>query len=240
MENRHFLVAGGSHGIGFEITRRLVAEGNHVTVLSRTEGELGSLAPSVADKVTHIVFDVTSDDATSFSLPDSLSGFAYCPGSINLTPVKMTKPETMRADFELNVVGAVRLMQHALPAMKSAEHSSVVLFSTVAVGRGIAMHTPVAAAKGAVEGIARTWAAEFAPIIRVNCIAPALTDTPLSERLLANENRRKSMAEMYPLGRIGLAEDIASVAMFLLSDQSSWMTGQVIGVDGGLSHVQKV
>lgn len=239
MNNKSFLVLGGSHGIGFGITERLLRGGGSVVVVSRTRGQLDSLDPALATRMTHCVADVTTDSIDTIELPEQIDGMAYCVGSIGLSPLRMTKAEAMRDDFELNVVGALRMMQRALPALKSAESSSVVLFSTVAVSRGLAMHTSVSAAKGAIEGITRCWAAELAPKIRVNCIAPALTDTPLSERLLSSESKRDAMAAVYPLGRIGHVNDSASIATFLLSGESSWITGQVIGVDGGLSRVQK-
>ncbi|GAA5504896.1 SDR family oxidoreductase [Novipirellula caenicola] len=239
MNDQTFLILGGSHGIGFGITERLLRRGGSVVVVSRTRGQLDQLDPSLAAGLTHQVADVTTDTLDTFTLPERIDGLAYCVGSIGLSPLRMTKAESMRQDFELNVIGATRVMQRALPALKSADSSSVVLFSTVAVGRGLAMHTAVSAAKGAVEGIARCWAAELAPHVRVNCIAPALTDTPLSERLLSSQAKRDAMAAVYPLGRIGHVDDSAAMATFLLSDESSWITGQVIGVDGGLSHVQK-
>ncbi|EMI15682.1 3-oxoacyl-(acyl-carrier-protein) reductase [Rhodopirellula maiorica SM1] len=239
MNDKTFLILGGSHGIGFGITERLLRRGGSVVVISRTRGQLDDLDPSLAANLTHHAADVTTDAIDTVALPDRIDAMAYCVGSIGLSPLRMTKAESMRQDFELNVIGAMRVMQRALPAMKAAESSSVVLFSTVAVGRGLAMHTSVSAAKGAVEGIARCWAAELAPHVRVNCIAPALTDTPLSERLLSSDAKRDAMAAVYPLGRIGHVNDCASMATFLLSDESSWITGQVIGVDGGLSRVQK-
>jgi len=238
MKDKHFLIVGGSHGIGFGIAKRLLAEGSSLTIVSRTRGQIDELDSQSNSRVNHLVADVNGKEFDSLLLPDQLDGMAYCPGSINLSPVRMTKPELLRSDFELNVVGAVRVVQQALKALKSVDQGSIVMFSTVAVSTGLAMHTSVAAAKGALEGIARSWAAEFAPKIRVNCIAPALTDTPLSERLLSNDAKRDAMAKMYPLGRFGTIDDIASMATFLLGDQSTWITGQVIGIDGGLSRVK--
>ncbi len=239
MNDKTFLILGGSHGIGFGITERLLRGGGSVVVVSRTRGQLDSLDPALSTRLTHHVADVTSDAIDTVEMPERIDGMAYCVGSITLSPLRMTKAVSIREDFELNVVGAMRIMQRALPALKAAASSSVVLFSTVAVGRGLAMHTSVSAAKGAIEGVTRCWAAELAPKIRVNCIAPALTDTPLSERLLSSDAKREAMASVYPLGRIGHVDDIASMATFLLSGESGWITGQVIAVDGGLSRVQK-
>ncbi|TWT83849.1 2,5-dichloro-2,5-cyclohexadiene-1,4-diol dehydrogenase [Planctomycetes bacterium CA13] len=238
MDNKQFLVVGGSHGIGFAITKRLLDSGASVTVVSRTVGQLGELDESLASRMNYMAADVTTNEIDSLVIPEQLDGMVYCPGSINLVPLRTMKPALLRSDFELNVVAAVRMMQRATEPLKASTPSSVVLFSTVAVGTGLAMHTSVAAAKGAVEGITRTWAAEFAPKIRINCIAPALTETPLSERLLSNDAKRKAMASVYPLGRFGDVDDIASMATFLLGDESTWITGQVFGIDGGMSRVK--
>jgi 3-oxoacyl-[acyl-carrier protein] reductase len=233
MDSKNILVVGGSHGIGLGIVQRFLAIGADLTVVSRTGDALASLPA-----VEHVALDVTSDDIDTSRLPDRIDGLAYCPGSINLGPIRGLKASAMLEDFELNVVGAVKCLQAALPAMKAAERSSMVMFSTVAVSQGLPMHSSVAAAKGAVEGLTRSLAAELAPKIRVNCIAPSLTDTPLAERLLSSDQKRDAMAQRHPLKRIGQVEDIASIAEFLLSDHSGWITGQVIGVDGGMSAIR--
>ena len=233
MSPKNYVVIGGSHGIGLGIVERLASGGDNVAVVSRTAGGLSELP-----NVVHLQADVTRDEINANRLPDSIDGLAYCPGSINLGPVRGLKPEAMVEDYELNVVGAVKCLQAALPAMKAAGSSSVVMFSTVAVSQGLPMHASVAAAKGAVEGLTRSLAAELAPKIRVNCIAPSLTDTPLAERLLASDQKRAAMAERHPLKRVGTVDDIASLAEFLLTDCASWITGQVIGVDGGMSTVR--
>ncbi|TWU56816.1 2-(S)-hydroxypropyl-CoM dehydrogenase [Rubripirellula tenax] len=233
MSQKNYVVVGGSHGIGLGIVQRLVAKGASVTVLSRTSDHLTELAG-----VTHIAVDVTTDDITGSMMPDSIHGLAYCPGSINLGPIRGVKPETMIADFNINVVGAVKCVQAAMAAMKNAGHSSIVTFSTVAVGQGLPMHASVAAAKGAVEGLSRSLAAELAPTVRVNCIAPSLTDTPLAARLLSSDEKKAAMGKRHPLGRVGMADDIAAMAEFLLCDQSPWITGQVFAVDGGMSTLR--
>ena len=233
MSDKHFLVIGGSHGIGRGIVHRLLRSNEKVTVVSRT------LDPSeVVPGLIHIQADVTKDILDPSSLPQRISGMVYCPGSINLGPVRQLKSESMVEDFQLNVVGAVKTLQAALPGMKAAESSALVLFSTVAVAQGLPMHASVAACKGAIEGLTRSLAAELAPAIRVNCIAPALTSTRLSARFLSSEAKRAAMAEKYPLRRVGEVDDIAAMAEFLLTEQSSWITGQVFAVDGGLSTVR--
>ncbi len=232
MTEKNYVIVGGSHGIGFGLVQRLSEAGHSATVLSRTNEKLAGLKG-----VNHVTVDVTTDEISTDWLPDSIDGLAYCPGSINLRSFRGLKPEVFREDFELNVVGAVKCLQAALSGLKAAPSSSVLMFSTVAVRQGMTMHASVATAKGAIEGLTRSLAAELAPKVRVNCIAPALTNTPLAERFFANEEKAASMGQMYPLKRTGTTDDIASIGAFLLSDQATWITGQVIGVDGGLSAV---
>lgn len=223
---KNILLIGGSHGIGLSLVKRL-HEDHTVYVASRTNDQLGGL------NVEHIPFDATSDELDTASLPDELHGFVYCPGNINLKPFKMMRMDTFEEDMHLNFFGLVKVVKEIMPKM--ADAASMVFFSTVAVGVGMPFHTSVAAAKGAIEGFAKSLAAEYAPKLRINVIAPSLVDTPLAERLLNNDKKKEKMAERHPLKRVGRPEDIADIAVFLLSDNSSWMTGQVIGVDGGMS-----
>lgn len=223
---KNILLIGGSHGIGFEMTKSLVEE-NNVYVASRTNEELGNL------DVHHILFDATTDSLNETQLPDEIHGFAYCPGSINLKPFKMLSVDTFKEDMDLNFFSLINVVKTILPKM--AEGSSMVFFSTVAVGTGMPFHTSVAAAKGAVEGFSKSMAAEYAPKIRVNTIAPSLVDTPLAKRLLNNDKKKELMSERHPLKRYGETADIANLAVFLLSEKSTWITGQVLGVDGGMS-----
>jgi NAD(P)-dependent dehydrogenase (short-subunit alcohol dehydrogenase family) len=224
--NKNILLIGGSHGIGFEMAKSLQKDHN-VYIASRTNEQLSDL------NVTHIPFDVTKDDIETIEIPDEIHGFAYCPGSINLKPLKMLSMDTFREEMELNFFALVKVVKHIMPKMQ--EDSSMVFFSTVAVGTGMPFHTSVAAAKGAIEGFCRSLAAEYAPKVRVNCIAPSLIDTPLAGRLLNNDKKRQLMAERHPLKRVGKPDDISNLALFLLSNKSSWLTGQVLGVDGGMS-----
>lgn len=233
MSQSNLVIIGASHGIGQAIAEQYLSRGGAVHAYSRTRGDWPD-----SGELKYQPLDVLSQDLDSAGLPEDIHGFAYCPGSIDLGPLRGVKPEKVREHFELNVVGAIKCMQAALPGLKRAS-GSAVFFSTVAVSQGMPMHTVVSAAKGAVEGLTRTWAAELSPEVRVNCIAPALTDTPLASRLLSSDARRQAMAEMYPLKRYGQACDIASAASFLLSKSSTWVTGQVLSVDGGLSTVRK-
>ncbi len=239
MQSKSIVVVGGSRGIGLGIVQRVAALGAKVLVLSRTTGELPELAPEMARQISHLKFDVTNDSIESAQLPPTIDGFVYAPGSINLGTLRALNAQSLRDDFELNVVGGMRSLQAALPGLKASGSGSAVFFSTVAVAQGLPMHSSIAASKAAVEGLVRTWAAELSPTVRVNAIAPALTDTPLAAKLLSTEEKRQAMAAKYPLGRVGQVSDIAAMAEFLLSPQSSWITGQVLHVDGGLSTIRK-
>ena len=225
---KNILLIGGSHGIGLAIVEHLQNDHN-LFVASRTSDELGD-----AD-VTHIEYDVNSGSLNTAELPETLDGFVYCPGTINLKPFKMLSEETFAEDMQLNFFGLVKSLKTVTDRLKKSEQASLVFFSTVAVKIGMPFHTSVAASKGAIEGFAKALAAEYAPAFRVNVIAPSLTDTPLAEKLLGNDKKREKMDERHPLKRVGTADDIARVASFLLSDDSSWVTGQVLGIDGGMS-----
>ncbi len=239
MPDRHYIVVGGSKGIGLGLVERLVAAGDTVTVLSRSPGGIPQIAA-----VRHVPFDATRDEIPVADVPVALHGVAYCPGSLNLKSFKGLKPEIFREDFEVNVIGAVRVLQALLSPLKagaqsSSSTSSVLLFSTVACGQGMFAHASIAASKGAIEGLTRSLAAEFSPEIRVNCIAPALTHTSLTEKFFADPAKAAAMGEKYPLGRTGTVDDLAAAGVFLLGPSSGWITGQVIGVDGGLSTIRK-
>lgn len=225
---KNILLIGGSHGIGFELAI-LLHEQHNVYVASRTNENLGNL------DVNHIAYDAEKDELDLETLPDALGGFVYCPGSVNLKPFKALKTDIFRQDLELNFLGMVKTVHTILEKLLKAEQSSIVFFSTVAVKVGMPYHTSVAASKGAIEGFAKALAAEYAPKLRVNVIAPSLTDTPLVKRLLSDDKKKERMDARHPLKRIGNPEDIANVAAFLLSDKSSWITGQILGVDGGTS-----
>ena len=227
---KNILLIGGSTGIGFQISEILSSDHN-IIVASRNTGDLDT------DKITHLDFDVLKDDIKDLDLPDQIDGLVYCPGSIDLKPFKMIKPESFEKEMQLNFFGMVRSVQGVLDKLKKSPQASLVFFSTVAVKVGMPFHTNVAAAKGAIEGFAKSLAAEYAPNFRVNVIAPSLTDTPLAEKLLSNDDKREKMNNRHPLKRVGEAKDIANLAAFLLSDNSSWITGQTLGVDGGLSTI---
>ena len=220
---------GGSSGIGLEVLRQLHQE-NNIFVASRTSENLTQF------RVTHLPFDALTDELDFSVIPEQLDGFVYCPGSINLKPFKMLEASHFEADMQLNFFGLVKAVRRVLPKMRQG--GSMVFYSTVAVGTGMPYHTSVAAAKGAVEGFTKALAAEYAPGIRINAIAPSLVDTPLARRLLNNDKKREQMAERHPLKRVGTVTDIANATVFLLSERSSWMTGQIFHLDGGISSLK--
>lgn len=228
MKNKNYLIVGGSYGIGLEVVKTLAEQNANVYVLARTSENLPNSA-----NIYYQEYDVLGDE--KINLPDELHGVVYCPGSINLKPFRSLKLEGFRSDFEINVIGAVKVLQETQRLLQKTANSSVVLFSTVAVGQGMPYHASVAAAKGAIEGLTKTLAAEWAPKVRVNCVAPSLTDTPLAARLLSSDERREASAERHPLKRVGTVSDISEAVCFLLSEKTGWMTGQVLGVDGGIS-----
>jgi 3-oxoacyl-[acyl-carrier protein] reductase len=226
-----YLIVGGSSGIGRALVDQLLQEGHQVSVWAREPRDLPATVHFTA-------YDVTGEDAPpKDQLPETLDGLVYCPGSIDLKSFRSLKAPAFRTAFELNVVGAVRCLQAAERTLKKSGSASVVLFSTVAVQRGMPFHAAVAAAKGGVEGLTRSLAAEYAPVIRVNAIAPSLTDTPLASKLLSSEEKRQASADRHPLKRVANATEIAAMAAFLLSDQAAFVTGQIVGMDGGLSSI---
>ncbi|WP_374959193.1 SDR family NAD(P)-dependent oxidoreductase [Gilvibacter sp.] len=226
-----YLVIGGTSGIGAALVKMLSEQGHKVIAT------YNSTTPQELDNVSFHQLDVTDENATMPELPDAIAGLAYCPGAINLLPFKRLKKENIQADFDLQVGGAVRAIQHALEPLKNGK-GSVVMFSTVAVQSGFNFHTQVAMSKGAIEGLTRALAAELAPTVRVNAIAPSITDTPLASRLLSSDDKKEANAKRHPLQKIGAPEDIANAASFLLNDSSNWITGQVLQVDGGISTLK--
>jgi NAD(P)-dependent dehydrogenase (short-subunit alcohol dehydrogenase family) len=225
---KNILLIGGSKGIGRALAQQLQFETN-LFVASRSIEDLGDL------KLTHIPFDATQDTLDTNKLPVSIDGLVYLPGSINLRPFKGLKPDAFENDLQINFIGLVKVMQAVLPQLTAATQSSVVVYSSVAATMGMPFHTSVAAAKGALEGFAKAFAAEYAPKIRMNVIAPSLTDTSLADKFLNTEEKKEKAAMRNPMKKVGTPQDIAQMTAFLLSEQSNWITGQVFAVDGGMS-----
>lgn len=231
MEN--ILIIGASSGIGLSLAKQLKAEGHQVygtfnktTTISR-EG-FAKLQP----------LNVLDENPDFSFLPDVIDGLVYCPGALNLKPFARIKPEDFVVDYQLQLIGAVKVIQACLPKLKNSHQASIVLFSTVAAQIGFNFHSLVASSKGAVEGLTKALAAEFAPKVRVNCIAPSITDTPLAGTLLNTDEKKEANAVRHPLKKIGKPEDLANLAVFLLSEKSSWITGQVLHADGGISNLK--
>jgi len=229
------LIYGATGGIGSSLARVLVAKGQKVHLVSRDAAKLAVLAQELNAGFT--AGDVREADTFVRAYADAgegLSGLAYCVGSINLKPFHRLTKQDFLDDFLLNACGAAQAVQAALPGLKAYEGtSSVLLFSTVAVAQGFSAHASVAMAKGAVEGLTLALAAELAPKIRVNCIAPSLIKTPLAKALISSQLMATAIAAMHALQRLGEPEDIAPLAGLLLSEEAGWITGQIIGVDGG-------
>ncbi len=234
IKEKNILVIGGSSGIGLAIVSELVQKKYNVIAASRTQKELEKI-----NGIKYVKYDAINDDFPLDEIATDLQGLVYSPGTIRLIPFNHLRDQDFRDDFEINFMGAVRVIRACLPRLrKSTSGASIVLFSTVAVQTGMPFHASVAGAKGAVEGLTRSLAAEFAPKIRVNAIAPSMTDTPLAERLLNRDERRKASAERHPMKRVGTPEDIASLTTFLLDDSASWITGEIFHVDGGMNSLR--
>ncbi|WP_018971034.1 SDR family NAD(P)-dependent oxidoreductase [Rubritalea marina] len=220
-----YLIIGGSSGISQAIAKRLSNAGETVLTASRS----GS-GPN------HQHFDATQPG--TLDLPDQLNALVYAPGSITLKPFHRLTAEEMLQEFQLNALAAAQVIQQALPALKRSSQASILLFSTVAVQTGMPFHASIAMAKGAIEGLTRSLAAELAPKIRVNAIAPSLTQTPLADPLLNSDSKREAAAQRHPLKSIGQADDLAELATFLLSENAKFITGQIIQADGGIGSLR--
>jgi len=230
---KNYIIIGGSSGIGLALVKLLEAQGENVLATYNNN------VTQDRENVKYIKFDVKADTLALDDLPEEIHGLAYCPGSINLKPFHRFKDEDFIEDYKLQVLGATRIIQQLLPRLKKSQSSSIVFFSTIAVQSGFNFHSQVAMSKGAIEGLTRSLAAELAPSVRVNAIAPSLTNTDLADKFLNTPEKLTLQAEKNPLKRVGDAKDIAEAAFYLLSQKSSWVTGQVLHVDGGFSSIKQ-
>jgi 3-oxoacyl-[acyl-carrier protein] reductase len=234
MHNKNIIIIGGTKGIGRATAELLNSQGARVTVIARNQP--GKALP---EGINLILKDVVNDEIDEEDIPEVIDGLVYCPGTINLKPFKSISEQQYLDEFQINALGAVKVIKSALKGLKKSTSSpGIVLFSTVAVTQGMPFHASIAMAKGAVEGLTRSLAAELAPSVRVNCIAPSLTDTSLAEKLLASPERADAAAGRHPLKRIGNADEMAAMVRFLLSEEAGWISGQIVHVDGGLSSLR--
>ena len=232
---KNYVIIGGTSGIGLSVVKLLAQHNHHLFVGSRNERNINDVK-----QATFFHCNVVDN---IFEFPkniDTIDGLMYCPGSLSLMPFKRIKENIIMNEFKINVFGLLDSINFFLPFLqKNKEKSSIVLLSSVAVSLGMKYHTLVGATKGAVEGITRSLAAEFAPKIRFNAVAPSITKTALSKKFLSSEKMKNNLENRHPLNRIGYPEDIAHAATYLLSDKSDWITGQIIHVDGGLSSMSQ-
>jgi NAD(P)-dependent dehydrogenase (short-subunit alcohol dehydrogenase family) len=230
--SRTYLLIGGNSGIGKAFLNQELENGHRIVACSREPDTTFS-----HPQLTQYAYDAANESSV-LSCPDAIDGLIYMPGSIQLKPFHRIALSDFRNELEINLMGAINTIQKALPALKKGSQPSVLLFSTVAVQTGMPFHSGIASAKGAVEGLVRSLAAEYAPHIRFNAIAPSLIDTPLAEALLNNEKKRENSALRHPLKRIGSAAELAEAAAYLMSEKASWVTGQIMRVDGGMSSLR--
>lgn len=230
---KNIIIVGSGKGIGLA-TAKILSEQNKIIGISRTENpELNH------PNIEFHQMDILSGNLDEITFPEVVDGLVYAPGSINLKPFNRLSIDDFRNDFEINVAGAVKIIQKLLPNLKKSESASVVLFSSVAAKLGMPFHTSIATSKNAVEGLTKSLAAEFAAQkIRFNAIAPSLTDTPLASNLLSTPEKKEAVAKRHPLQRVGTAKEIAEMTAFLVSDKSSWITGQIFGIDGGMGSIK--
>jgi NAD(P)-dependent dehydrogenase (short-subunit alcohol dehydrogenase family) len=231
---KNILIVGASKGVGLELAKLATTQANVYTASRTYTPELSALSTQ------YITLDIRENMTTQLDgLPDELHGVIYCPGSIHLKPFNRLTPTDFMADFEQNVLGAVKVIQAVLPRLKKANGAGIVLFSTVAAKVGMPFHASIAASKAAIEGLTKSLAAEYAGAnIRVNAIAPSLTDTSLASGLLNTPEKREASAKRHPLNMIGNPADMAALAWFLVSEEAKFMTGQIVGVDGGIGSLK--
>ena len=219
-----YLIIGGSSGIGKSILESLIYH-NNIINFSRNK-------PSIEhNNLTHYTIDILKDELPKLDL---LDGLIYCPGSINLKPISHLSEEDFKTDLDINLIGAVKTVKTYLPNLKESEQASIVMFSSVATKLGMPFHCSVAAAKSAVEGFVKSLGAELAPKIRVNAIAPTLTETNMASKLLRNDKMIQQMEERHPLKRILNPDEVANLATYLLSDNSKGISGQILNIDCGI------
>ena len=229
---KNILIVGHSSGIGKALSAKLSSDCKVFGTYYKNQ------AISNHPNTSSHYLNVLDENIDMSFLPEQLDGLVYCPGAINLKPFARIKEEDFINDFKLQVTGAIKIIQACLPKLKNSSAASIVLFSTVAVKMGFNFHSIVSTSKGAIEGLTKALSAEFAPTIRVNCIAPSITQTPLAASILSTEEKIEANAQRHPLKKVGSPDDIANAAAYLLSNESNWVTGQVLHIDGGMSSIK--
>lgn len=227
---KKFLIIGGSSGIGKNIVDILKTKNKVIATYNNHKCE-------PQENVTYLKYDALDETGISLDI-EMLDGMVYCPGTINLKPFHRISEKDLLHDLKVNLIGAFRMIQSCLPQLKKSDSASIVLYSTIAVQQGMSFHSSISASKGAIEGLTRSLAAELAPKIRVNAIAPSIVNTPLASRLLSTDEKIQASANRHPLKKVGTTQDIANFTTFLMSSEASWITGQIFGVDGGLSAIK--
>ena len=223
------LIIGGSRGIGKEVLNSQLNKSKRCVVLSRTGSDINDT------NLEHHVIDISSG-----SLPEvnDIESLVFCPGSITLKPFLQLKDEDFLKDFEINVMGAIKCIRFYINELKKSENPSITMFSTVAVSQGMPFHSSISTAKAGIEGLTKSLAAEFAPKVRVNCVAPTLTKTDLAKGILRNERIEENISEKHPLKKICEASDVSGMVNFLVSSDAKMVTGQIMRVDSGMSTLK--
>ena len=238
MSSKKIIILGGSGAIGSSIARELIQKNYQPILISKNKEDLELISKKL--DCQYFVCDVLDGEKlnqTLKDLSDEIYGLAYCVGSINLKPLKLTKESDFIESYKINTLGAINAIK-AVQENLLKNNGSILLFSTVAVQQGFINHSIISTAKGAIEGLTLSLAAEFAPKIRVNCIAPSLTNAKMSQNMIKNENIKKAIEMMHPIPKIGEGADFAELGSYLLSENNKWITGQILHIDGGRSTLR--
>ena len=235
---KKLLIFGGTGAIGKSIAKKIKEDGHDPIIIARNEQELKNTSIEIDCKYEKCdVLNLNQIEEISKKYNDEVYGLAYCIGSINLRPLRMTKDDDFIESFKINTLGAINAIKNNLSSL-TKNNGSILLFSTIAVQQGFVNHSIVSSAKGAIEGLTLSLAAEFAPKIRVNCIAPSLTDSKMSQKMISNDIIKKAIENMHPIPKIGNGEDFSDLASFLLGEKNNWITGQIFHIDGGRSTLR--
>ena len=235
---KKILIFGGTGTIGFSIAKSLKEQDYNPILISRNKENLINKSKQLGCNYEVCdILEMKQIEEVSKKHSEDVIGLAYCVGSINLRPLKITKDIDFIDSFKINTLGAINTVKMNLPSLNS-NNGSILFFSTIAVQQGFSNHSIVSSSKGAIEGLTLSLAAEFAPKIKVNCIAPSLTDSKMSQKMISNDTIRKAIENMHPIPKIGRGEDFGDLSSFLLSEKNNWITGQIFHIDGGRSTLR--